>query len=174
MSRLDRFGACAAFVYLLAACGDLSPRVGPLTTPTTDCTDDAGTACGGGANEGGTDSGLISFKRDIRPIMDRHKDDPETFGCRDCHYNTSPAPIGIYQARLDMTTLGALRKGGSSTGARIVIPGDPENSGIVKKLRGTYPTGKRMPLSGPPYWTDAQIQLMADWIAQGAIGEDSE
>ena len=31
-----------------------------------------------------------------------------------------------------------------------------------------------MPKSGPPYLTDAEIQLFGDWIAQGAVGEDSE
>lgn len=172
MSRLVRIGACALLVHFAFACGDLSPRVGPPVTAGGNCADDAGTSCDAG--EGGTRAALVSFERDIRPLMDRDDDDPTTVGCRDCHYNTSPSPKGLTQAQLDLTTLGSLRKGGKSTGAAIIVPGDPESSAIVKKLRGTYSTGKRMPQSGPPYWTDAQIQLMVDWIAQGAHGEDDE
>ena len=73
-----------------------------------------------------------------------------------------------------MTTLGQLRKGGHTSGATIVIAGEPDQSALIQKLRGTYPYGVRMPYSGPPYLTDAEIQLFADWIAQGAVGTDDE
>ena len=42
----------------------------------------------------------------------------------------------------------------------------------MQKLKGTY-GGARMPKGGP-YWTAEQIQLMIDWIAEGAIGADDE
>ena len=73
-----------------------------------------------------------------------------------------------------MSTLGGLRKGGSTTRSTIVVPGNPAASGIVQKLHGTYATGVRMPFSGPPYWSDAQIALVERWIAEGAKGGDSE
>jgi hypothetical protein len=107
--------------------------------------------------------------------MNRGETDPAGPECSHCHYTTMGTQQGIIEGQLDMTTLGSLRRGGkTSQGGRIVIPGDPENSVIVQKLRGTYPVGARMPWSGPPYWTDAEIQLMANWIAQGARGADDE
>ena len=73
-----------------------------------------------------------------------------------------------------MATLGALRKGGKTSGANIVIPGSPDASAIVQKLMGTYAFGSRMPKNGPPYWTAAEIGLVRTWIAEGARGSDSE
>ncbi len=167
-----RFGSWFLMGALLVGadgCGAFSPKVGALQT--ADDGDDYG--------EGGVhlDAGLdaqVSFALDIRPLMDRHKDDPTGPGCRDCHYNTSPSPTGLELTGLDLTTLGSLRKGGENTGTNIVVPGDPDKSDIIQKLRGTFPIGQRMPQSGPPYWTDAQINLVATWIAQGALGADSE
>jgi hypothetical protein len=50
-----------------------------------------------------------------------------------------------------------------------VIPGDVENSYLVKKLAGTADiTGRRMPNNGPPYLSDGQILIIKRWIAIGA------
>jgi mono/diheme cytochrome c family protein len=117
---------------------------------------------------------LVSFARDIRPIFDRLSGDPRGPGCASCHYRSAVDPIGIQRGGLDLTTLGSLRMGGVTSGATIVVAGRPDDSAIVQKLRGTYFTGKRMPYDGPPYLTDAEIQIVADWIAQGAVGADSE
>ena len=116
----------------------------------------------------------VQFGRDIRPLMDRLASDPTGHGCRACHYSTEPSHTGIVEVQLDMATLGALRRGGAHTSANIIIPGDPAHSALVQKLRGTYPDGLRMPRDGPPYWTEAQINLVERWIAQGAKGYDSE
>jgi hypothetical protein len=54
------------------------------------------------------------------------------------------------------------------SGERIVVPGNPCRSLIVEKVR-EYPSfGGRMPLNGPPFLTDEEIQLISDWIAEGA------
>jgi hypothetical protein len=54
-------------------------------------------------------------------------------------------------------------------GAIRVIPGDPDNSYLVKKLEGSAGiSGRRMPFSGPPYLTDGQILILRRWIALGA------
>jgi hypothetical protein len=116
----------------------------------------------------------ISFARDIRPLMNRSETDPAGPGCSHCHYKNTGTEQGIIEGQLDMTTLASLRRGGKTSQSRIVVPGDPDHSAIVQKLRGTYPVGARMPWSGPPYWSDAEIQLMATWIAQGARGGDDE
>lgn len=54
-------------------------------------------------------------------------------------------------------------KGGSSGSE--VAPGNPEGSRIVRRIRGV--DQPRMPFGGP-YLSDAQIGLVAAWIAQGA------
>ncbi len=127
----------------------------------------------------------VTFKGDIRPIMNRLKTDPNGPGCRSCHYDSLAiggdaddaayeSKKGILQAGLDMTTLGGLRRGGKTSLGVTAVPGKPCDSAIIKKLRGIYPTGSRMPRESPRFLNDTEIQLFSDWIAEGAKGEDSE
>lgn len=52
---------------------------------------------------------------------------------------------------------------------KYVIPGDPANSYLVRKLLGAASiTGGRMPLGGP-YLDDATTAQVAAWIAAGAL-----
>jgi hypothetical protein len=144
-------------------CSDVAPLVGPQRTiaPPGD---------GGLPDDGVT----VSFRRDIRPIFDRFPSDPAGPGCRACHYRTQSTHVGLDLGGLDLGTLGALREGGGTSGSKIVIPGRPEESALVQKLRGTYPFGTRMPKSGPPFLAESEIALVARWIAQGAKGADDE
>jgi hypothetical protein len=49
-----------------------------------------------------------------------------------------------------------------------VVPGDPENSYTVNKVRGDAGiVGGRMPLGGPPL-SAQEIQVLVDWIRAGA------
>jgi len=48
-----------------------------------------------------------------------------------------------------------------------VVPGDPANSYLYRKITGAGITGDRMPQGGP-FLTDAQIKLVRDWIRRGA------
>ena len=48
-----------------------------------------------------------------------------------------------------------------------VLPGDPANSYLYRKITGAGITGDRMPQGGP-FLTDAQIKLVRDWIRRGA------
>lgn len=54
---------------------------------------------------------------------------------------------------------------GSGNGP-VVLPGKPDQSPIIKAVKGT--TKPRMPKNGPPWLTDAQIELLEKWIASGA------
>ena len=45
-------------------------------------------------------------------------------------------------------------------------PGDARASELVRRVRGE--STPRMPLTGPPWLTDAQIALIEQWIAAGA------
>jgi hypothetical protein len=48
-----------------------------------------------------------------------------------------------------------------------VVPSDPTNSYLYRKITGAGITGVQMPQGGP-YLTDAQVKLVRDWIRRGA------
>jgi len=147
-----------------AACAELDPQFGTLR-PEDEETQPSSSSGTGGA---------VSFATDIRPLMDRLPDDPAGPGCRKCHYTTEPTHVGLDLGGLDLTTLGSLRKGGATSGSKIIVAGSPAESVIVQKLHGTYPFGERMPRSGPPYLSGDEILLFEQWIAEGANGADDE
>jgi len=174
-----------ALAVVLTGCSSLDPVIGSLQVdqPRSGLEVDASNgqepsrdAAADAAPDGDARSSPngVSFRRDIRPLMDRSPSDPAGKGCKNCHYSTEVNHQGIDLGGLDLATLGALREGGGSTGRRIVVPGKPEESALVQKLRGFYPYGTRMPKNGPPYWSDADVKLVGDWIAEGAQGADDE
>ena len=87
--------------------------------------------------------------------------------CVICHAGPA-APLGL---RLDSRD-GLLT--GSSRGA-IVAAGDPGNSELIKRLKGT--SLPRMPMTGPPYLADGEVALFEQWILDGmrsgAVSEPS-
>lgn len=83
--------------------------------------------------------------------------------CTLCHSGTQP-PIG-----LGLESYASVQAG-SSRGP-VVVPGDPEASELVRRIRGT--STPRMPLTGPPYLSEAQIQTIVAWVAAGAPGPGS-
>jgi len=186
MTRALRFVALTAPAFALffasaPACSVLEPSLGAPLEDGGDvdaAADDGAAAIADADLDADADVDAtpkpVSFHDDIRPLMERSDVDPTGHGCKKCHYATQPSHIGTELSGLDMSTLGTLRKGGNTTRAAIVVPGDPAASAIVQKLHGTYASGVRMPFSGPPYWSDAQIALMERWIAEGAKGGDSE
>jgi len=116
----------------------------------------------------------VSFAKDIRPLMNRPTDaEGQPSGCITCHdpnHPTSPTNL----VPLDLTRLAGLRKGGNGSRGKLVIPGKPCESLLVATLRGDNPYAPcRMPWS-PPYWSEAEVMLVSDWIAEGARGGDEE
>jgi len=77
--------------------------------------------------------------------------------CTLCHAGAA-APRGL---RLD--SLDAI-KAGSERGA-VVTAGDAENSELIRRLKGS--SVPRMPMTGPPYLADAEIELFERWITAG-------
>jgi len=55
---------------------------------------------------------------------------------------------------------------GGKDGA-VVKAGDADSSLLVQKVKGTQTIGARMPRGGAPL-AAADIQKIADWVAQGA------
>lgn len=152
--------AASLVTVALAGCSYLDPQEGPLRVACVD----------GDSNP----DAAVDFGRDIRPLMNRSATDPTGHGCIACHYSTEPHHSCLDATGLDMATLGAIRRGGHNTGTSIIIPGKPCESALVQKLQGDYPIGVQMPKDGPPYWTQSQIRLVMDWIAEGANGADDE
>lgn len=138
------------------ACSALQPEVGDRLSACVD----------GDSNP----AAKVSFKDQIRPIIDGRVAGPKP--CANCHYGTRGTREGLDETGFDLETLGSLKKGGRRTSDSIVVPGQPCKSAIVQKLRGTF-EGGRMPKNGP-YWSPEQVQLMMDWIAEGAEGANDE
>jgi hypothetical protein len=102
----------------------------------------------------------VSYASDLRPILEAR--------CFFCHSPQGKNPIGVEVGGLDLSRYESMRAGGVVSGTRIIVPGSPCSSLLVEKIE-EYPSfGGRMPLSGPPFLSDEEIQLFADWIAEGA------
>ena len=55
-------------------------------------------------------------------------------------------------------------------GAIFVVPGNPNGSYLLPKLEGTAGiVGARMPPDPAMYLSDAQVQMIRDWIRAGAL-----
>jgi len=97
-------------------------------------------------------AGPVTWER-VAPIFARC--------CAKCHTDQGlmgPAPEGFRLTSYESTLSPADR-------AR-VVPGNPEASELVRRIRGQ--ARPRMPFDGPPFLEPAEIALIVDWIAAGA------
>ncbi len=102
------------------------------------------------------DDGIITY-RDVEPIFKQR--------CIVCHSDN-----GRYTAPpegLRLTSLADMLAGGERV---VLIPGNPQASEIWRRIEGL--ADPRMPFDGPPYLSDAEIALIRDWIANGAMDDD--
>ena len=106
----------------------------------------------------------ISFAQDVLPIF---KVQAGPVGCA-CHQPTDPNPIGLENTGLNLSTLDGVLAGGINSGSAIIVPSQPCDSILYQKISPGPPFGARMPFNGPPFLSDEQRQLIADWIAEGA------
>lgn len=160
-SRAARSALLAALVTSViagAGCEELQPETGERRMECVDADSDP--------------TKPVVFATDIRPLLDGAVEG--TKGCKGCHYGTSTGSReGLLATGLDLEKLRTIRLGGRNTPpGKVVVPGKPCSSAIVQKLQGTF-GGGRMPRGGP-YWEPAKIQLVIDWIAEGAQGGDDE
>ena len=150
-ARVAPTAALAALAALAAAAGcSLAPDVGPRLA--------------GGCDDAAANPGRpVSFSADIYPLIVRMNG-----GCT-CHLPT-PNGNGIATqiSGLNLSSLATLRMGGVNSGARVIVAGEPCSSIMYQKLSVAPPFGSRMPLNGPPFWTTDELQLLHDWIAEGA------
>ncbi len=163
--------------FALTACSSLDPNVGPRYTEPP-VTDDAGLAGDAATDSDDIDPGGVSFARYIRPFIQRTRDQATAMGvargCVPCHDGNAPSHTGTSLSGFDVSTLGKLREGGGFTDRRIIVPYKPDESFIVKALRGQFGSN-RMPKGGN-YWeeTSDELRLLTKWIAEGAKGAAHE
>jgi hypothetical protein len=155
---------------LLGGCSDLDPSIGPRRVDPVIVADADLPDTGDDA-----DLGDRFFARNIRPLMNRaSRGDLPGRGCKSCHYRSEANHTGLDLSGLDLTTLGSLRRGGGSSGPRIVVAGKPAESILLQALKGTYGFSNQMPKNGNPFWSDLEIGLVTKWISEGAKGADDE
>jgi hypothetical protein len=89
--------------------------------------------------------------------------------CINCHNAIGRQPAGGLNMRTDPYAALVNQPSRQRPGAILVIPGDPDNSYLIRKLEGGPNISLlRMPASGPPYLTPGQILVIRRWIANGA------
>ncbi len=152
MTAPARFAAAVAVALAASGCVDaLDPDVGPpLRAACADVDSDPATA--------------VSYQRDVVDgIFAR-----DGMLCVHCHTADGDTPLGLLVGGLDLGSYDGLRHGGAQAGADAVIPGHPCASALYRKVVDGPPFGGRMPLDGPPYLAAADVQLIVDWIVEGA------
>ena len=99
----------------------------------------------------------ISFTRDIQPIL--------LNTCVECHSAEDR------KSNFEVTSVETLKKKGKKAGAG-VIPGKPDESSVVKYIRGLA-DGPQMP-KGAPALSEEELHLIRQWIAAGAKDDSVE
>ncbi len=109
---------------------------------------------------------LTSIQRDIFSAADSSG----RTACIPCHTNVGRTPAAGLNLIDGQSYLALVSKASANRpGAVLVIPGDPDNSYIIKKLEGAADiTGVRMPRNAGPFLTTGQISIIRRWIALGA------
>jgi len=95
----------------------------------------------------------ISYSKQVAPILDKY--------CATCHTEDEDHPSQLY-----MDSYESLMKGGKH--GESVKPGNSKESLLIQKLDADPPFGKKMPPSKKLIPTAAQIEILRQWIDQGA------
>ncbi len=95
----------------------------------------------------------VSFVNDIQPIFDSN--------CISCHPSSGNLNLTSGNSYNQLVNINA-----SGYSAKRVVPNEPENSVLYKKIDGSGTYGSNMPLGGS--LSTNQVNLIKQWIAQGA------
>jgi uncharacterized membrane protein len=101
------------------------------------------------------DARVTFFREQVLPLLSRH--------CFNCHNPTRAA--AAKSGSLDQTSRETLLAGGRSGPA--IIPGQPEESLLLRRLRGDDPDEDIMPPRGK--LPDESIAIIEQWIRDGAV-----
>jgi hypothetical protein len=119
---------------------------------TTKKPDAAAKSKGGASKKDAGSTAELKFSQDIAPII--------VANCINCH---SKDGAGIRRGKLDLTTFEKMLKG-TSENKKVIIPGKPEESHLVLRLKGEEKP--RMPQRG--VLADDVIAKIEQWVKQGA------
>jgi hypothetical protein len=97
----------------------------------------------------------IDYNRQVRPILSNN--------CYKCH--GPDADVREAELRLDVRAE-ALKP--AESGKPAIVPGDPGKSGLVKRIFATRKSVRMPPPESNKSLTEADKQILKDWIAQGA------
>lgn len=99
----------------------------------------------------------------VRPAVPTWTDVAPIFAtrCAKCHRDD-----GLMGAAPEGYRLNSYEAVLSSDDRVRVLPGRPEASELVRRIQGL--ARPRMPFDGPPYLSEAEIDLISDWIRHGA------
>jgi hypothetical protein len=97
----------------------------------------------------------VSYATDIQPIFN------SSCGGSGCHINSSTNGVNLSSYRATINSRGSV------AGGPIVVPGEPENSPLVEKIKPNPSYGSRMPTTGQ-YLTPTEIAQIEAWIKEGA------
>ncbi len=127
---------------------DVPATEAPTTAPAAAATDTSAPAAGETPTAGAASGGAtVSFAADIMPLIESR--------CINCHGGERT------QEGLDMKTHASIMAG--SENGPVVTPGNSANSSLAQMV-----VEGKMPKRGPKLTPD-QVQLLVDWINQGAL-----
>ena len=95
----------------------------------------------------------ISYSKDVAPILDKF--------CATCHNEDEDHPSQLF-----MDSYESLMKGGKH--GQSVKPGNSKESLLIQKMDVEPPFGKKMPPSKKLIPTTEQVEILRQWIDQGA------
>jgi hypothetical protein len=147
MKRLFQRGSWALLALTFAACDE---KLSSITGPTPDLS-----------------PSFSSIQRTIFNVTDSSG----RLACVQCHTDQGRAATGpglvLLEGRAYQSLVGRASVG--KPGATLVVPGDPDNSYLVKKLEGHSDiAGQRMPRGNGPFLTEGQMIVIKRWIREGA------
>jgi mono/diheme cytochrome c family protein len=94
------------------------------------------------------------YTEKVRPLLQTN--------CGKCHFDVN------HKGGLSLQTKATTMKGGRSGAA--IVPGDPENSLLVKLIRHEGPANDPKPMpSKAPKMSDADIATIEQWVKAGAV-----
>lgn len=105
---------------------------------------------------------IVSFAQTVVPVL--------RMQCATCHMTGGePGNMKLYPTAAYDSIVGAESV---TTGATLVVPGEPENSYLLHKIKGTHleqgGAGARMPFAQRPL-PEEVVKQIEQWIAQGAL-----
>jgi hypothetical protein len=146
---MKRIFLCAAWTLVVLTSAGCDEKLSSITGPTPDLAPT-----------------FSSIQRTIFNVTDSSG----RLACTGCHSDQGRNASGqlvLLEGRAYDALIGRASTG--RPGATRVIPGDPDNSYLVRKLEGASSiNGDRMPRGSGPFLTQGQMLVIRRWISEGA------